>query len=818
MTFFRVSTLLLCAAFTASAAAPLFDFEGPDAADALPYRSRGKTSLDIVPAFATSGTNSLRFSSAAWKPGMPEWPSFELKPTLRDWRGYDRLVIDLTNPSETRFSFVLFVSDSKIPIRNGLHHTFAVPSFGFARCVVPLSAFPDSVNRADIALLHFFTTRPPTGMALHIDSLTLLKKDERLPDPPAAFVRSIAALSHAALDAADRALAGLAQRVAPFCETPAAQRSASNGIERLGAVFRTVRRDLAADTLTMETLDALQSELAVFSNRTERLVDTFRFQQASCRAGFAESPMLVGTASAMEQVLPRDAPFSLTPTRTVELRLARNEKESVQIGVLSADTALRQVRVTASALKGPRGAVLPASQIDCHVTGYVQTRRKPPYAVRHIGWWPDPILDFLGPVDIALGDVQSFWIRVRTPRGQPPGDYRGTLTVSAANAPDVKLDLRVHVYGFTLPDASPLPLAITFAPHDSPIPQSKDAQTAWRKEPDYPINVWKRHTAAWADFLADYFITYDSLYHHGMPDFTILKRLKEQGRLGCFNLGYWYYFNDTPDARKIWENKTLARLRAAYDQAKAHGLLEHAYIYGCDEVAPHSFARVEEAASLIRQACPGVPIMTTTYDHSFGQSSGIRSIDAFCPLTPKYDQAQAALARADGRQVWWYICCGPHAPYANMFIECPAIEGRLLMGAMTAKERPDGFLYYQISIWNSRRPITSEPFTDWDARSWTTYHGDGAWTCVGPDGKPLPTQRLENFRDGLEDYAYVCELESLLRKHASPETSGWTTEARAALHVPEALVTSLKTYSRDPSAVLAWRERLAELIERAPAK
>ena len=207
------------------------------------------------------------------------------------------------------------------------------------------------------------------------------------------------------------------------------------GVKRLGAVFQTLRRDLASDTLTMETLAALQAELSFFSNRTERLVDTFRFRQASLRAGFAESPMLIGTATAMEQIMPRDAPFTLTPARTVALSLARNEKESVQIGVLSADSALRQVCVTASALKGPRGAVLPASQIDCHVTGYVQTKRKPPYAVTHIGWWPDPILDFLGPVDIALGDVQSFWIRVRAPRNQAPGDYRGTLTVSAANAP-----------------------------------------------------------------------------------------------------------------------------------------------------------------------------------------------------------------------------------------------------------------------------------------------------------------------------------------------------------------------------------------------
>lgn len=111
MTFAKAAAGLLCATLTASAAAPLFDFEGPDAAAALPYRNRAKTALDIVPAFATSGTNSLRFSSAEWQPGMPEWPAFELKTPLRDWRGYDRLVVDITNPSETRFPFSLFVSD-----------------------------------------------------------------------------------------------------------------------------------------------------------------------------------------------------------------------------------------------------------------------------------------------------------------------------------------------------------------------------------------------------------------------------------------------------------------------------------------------------------------------------------------------------------------------------------------------------------------------------------------------------------------------------------------------------------------------------------
>jgi hypothetical protein len=233
------------------------------------------------------------------------------------------------------------------------------------------------------------------------------------------------------------------------------------------------------------------------------------------------------------------------------------------------------------------------------------------------------------------------------------------------------------------------------------------------------------------------------------------------------------------------------------------------------------FPSLENISQTLHRDFPGALLMTTSYDHSFGMDTVAKTMEAWCPLTPSFKPEQAARARAAGRKVWWYICCGPHHPHANMFIEYPAIEGRLLMGAMTAKQRPDGFLYYQISIWNSRQPITGGPFTDWDPRSWTTYHGDGSWTCVGPDGTPLPTIRLENFRDGLEDYAYTVILEEIIRRREASAASrtasaiAWLNEARAVLLVPPALVKSMTEFSREPAALYAWRDRLGDLIDQS---
>jgi len=519
----------------------------------------------------------------------------------------------------------------------------------------------------------------------------------------------------------------------------------------------------------------------------------------------------------MEKVLPRTAELGVEPAREIELSLARNEKESFQVVVVPVAADAKQVAVRVGDLKSEAGDVFPASQINCDVVGYVETKTKPPYGTSHIGWWPDPLLGFLGPVDVAAGDAQSFWLRVRADAKQKPGIYQGTFTVSAAGAATQSFPLRVKVRSFSLPTHSPLPTAITFSPHDHPTPETTPQQNEWRKSADYPRNCWKKHKLAWADMLADYYIDYDSLYRHGPPDFEVIKHLHDKGQLVAFNLGIFDRVSRTPEAAA----ETLEGLRSAYRQAKELGVLDHAYIYGFDECKPEMFPLLEKTAQTLKKEFPEALLMTTSYDNSYGMDTVAKTIDAWCPLTPRFDPAQVAKARAAGKQVWWYICCGPHNPQANIFIEYDAIESRLLMGPLTAMQRPDGFLYYQTSIWNSRKPITGGPFTDWDPRSWTSYHGDGSWTCVGPDGTPLPTIRLENFRDGLEDYAYFVILEEIVRRREqgrallTKEQAAWLEGAKSALTIPPSLAKSMTEYSRDPAELRKWRDRLADLIEKS---
>jgi hypothetical protein len=533
--------------------------------------------------------------------------------------------------------------------------------------------------------------------------------------------------------------------------------------------------------------------------------------------GAARRDLAVGVASSMEKVLPRDLPFTATVTNRFCLSLARNETESFQVLVAASQADLKPVRLRVGPLRSG-GATLAPTNIQAAVMGYVQTRTNPPYGTPAVGWWPDPILNFLEVTPIASGDVQSFWMRVHSPKDQKPGLYKGRIQLLVDERPACAFDLEVRVHSFTLPDRSPLPLAVTFSPEENAIPSTQAEQSKWRQSPDYPVNAWRNHKLEWADFLANYYLTYDSLYHRAQPDFDILSHLHQQGKLGMFNLGYYDYPGPKPEDLDTWKQQQLPRLRQAYDRARQLGLLPHAYIYGCDEVTADFFPRVQQAALILKTEFPDALVMTTTYDQSYGQNSVLKSMDAFCPLTPSFAPDKAAAARAAGKQVWWYICCGPHHPHANNFIEYPAIEARLLMGAMTAKQRPDGFLYYQISIWNSQKPITFGPFTDWDPRSWTVYHGDGSWTCVGPGGTPLPTIRLENFRDGLEDFAYVRLLQAAIDKiEASPDLRAkkgeWLRSAQSLLRPPAGLVKSMTEYSREPAMLYSWRNQLAQAIE-----
>ena len=181
--------------------------------------------------WATSGKHSLCFRTPQWKTGMAEWPTTEFNPTLSDWSGHDRLVLDVTNPTEHQHKLFFFITDSDTPTRKSVLSSNTLPPRSYQQVVVRLEELAQrDVSLADIRLLHFFTERPPGDMEVYIDRLALLRPDEPLPTPAPAFVRAMVALQKEQLEVLQRDMAAVHARIR---ETTAQAPLSQSGREKL---------------------------------------------------------------------------------------------------------------------------------------------------------------------------------------------------------------------------------------------------------------------------------------------------------------------------------------------------------------------------------------------------------------------------------------------------------------------------------------------------------------------------------------------------------------------------------------------------------
>ena len=763
-----MTTLVSAICMVASTLA--IDLENAAQRDAQPSFKAVSHECSVVKGVFANGNWAYRFHvTKPWCGELPQWPSVNLVPAVTDWSAYDRLVLDLFNDSTGGDVLQLFISEKDGRIQNGLMARRGAPmrDYGYSRWVFELKDWPKTCDPKKIGRVHFFMTAPMSA-DLTIGTFALLKKGEALPPVSSNFIET---------------------RVKP-------------GEVRSEALARERRRG---------SVEAFVS---------------------ACRAvGQDGDPAWIGSATSMEGVRPRSK-FKALPATSFSLSLARGEYEALQVLVMPDKSDLKGVKVEVSPLVRRRTSFadwfsaapeLASSAFSAAPVGYVKTMNPPPYKSGYcvvtnaapgyfrtkerseIGWWPDPVLDWLDRADVKAGDVQSFWVRCKCPRDQRAGTYAGEIRVSGEGWLRV-FPLTVRVYDFEIPKTSPLPLAVTFAPAPSgqfATPDEVEHNRKIAKDANSPVNAWRRHREEWIDFLGEHFLLMDNLYNGGAVSWDAIERMRSKGRLGRFNLGYW---NFPPDLEEDTKAKWISWMHNAFDRkyakAKELGLLKECYLYGCDECPKKVFPQIAFALSELKKAYPEVEITTTAYDHDFGLGSALSKMDGFTPTTNMYEDNfdKIGPSRAAGHKVWWYIACGQQAPVANLFVEGQPIEARQLMGAQSVKMRPDGFLYYQTTLWNSDRPIEgSSTFTDWDPRSWTKFHGDGSWFCCGPDGIPCETIRIENFRDGIEDYAYAMEYERLTGRKCE---------------VGDEVVKSVRQYNDDPSAYYRWRNAIAEAIEK----
>lgn len=161
---------------------------------------------------------------------------------------------------------------------------------------------------------------------------------------------------------------------------------------------------------------------------------------------------VVWVASPWEHVLRTTEPGK---ARSAEIVAARNEYESLRVIIRAGGETLANVQVEASKLVGA-AAEIEAGSVALFREHYMDVFKPSPRSKAPAGWYPDALVPIGGGKPAVLsvepGMNQGIWVDVYIPRGTAPGDYSGTITVTADSAKLASVPVKVHVQPFTLPD------------------------------------------------------------------------------------------------------------------------------------------------------------------------------------------------------------------------------------------------------------------------------------------------------------------------------------------------------------------------------
>jgi len=527
-------------------------------------------------------------------------------------------------------------------------------------------------------------------------------------------------------------------------------------------------------------------------------------------------PADVGVARSTTKVLastPRDG-----LPRAAVLDAIRNEWVAFQVVIAApADTPLTAVDATLSDLAGPGGAKVPADQallyrehyhhVDlpsyCDVIMNPDCAAHPEY-VRTVGDYPDAMIPLRDPYGdptrpvganftIEGGAFATLFVDVFVPAATPPGDYAGVLAVKAGTTSLADIPVTLTVYDVTLSDTRHVATAYGFGSgglwryHGGP--SGGDAATRDRILRNYEWEM-HRHRIDPTDLNPGLSFQFDDAGALKPIDFTtydayMAPRIDgsyypDGAGVNRFNLGM---FQAGFGTGSLTADQWGAAGKAVAQHLVDKGWMSHTYIYSHDEPwlpayqneNPGPIQRIADDVATMRRYTdlwnghilvtgPWLPELDTSVD-IWCPDSAMYS-DTFWPKGTWPDAQKYVDLRAQGKELWEYVCNANFPPMLGYDVDSPyGQEPRLAQwGAWQAGAT--GFLYWNITFWGDPTPwqrLADPGFGPDFARN-----GDGILIYPGNhDGTDGPTAgsppemdvdgpavsyRLKQVRDGMEDW------------------------------------------------------------------
>jgi len=478
--------------------------------------------------------------------------------------------------------------------------------------------------------------------------------------------------------------------------------------------------------------------------------------------------LCVAIADSMTRIFPHEQPILAQVRTQAALSAAKGEREALQVVVL----APPERKWNAVSVKTrPLGTVAPGSPtLSTYPVGFVKTG-KARYPVEYTGWHPDPLLEGIEAVEVRENEAQSFWVLAEVPTNSRAGFYPFEIRVRA-DGETRTIPLVLEVWDFMVPLRGHLPTLTSVYNMPAFIPDEA------------------AHDSIRMFLLDRYRFSFGNIYSGGGygPKVNPLspaspaafEKYTKQG-LADFNIGYLRLKRQilhppgmTGEKSKIaWEGLS-AEEKAGYPQTekdrvkkildqwvpelKRLGIYERAYCYGFDEAVGSEWPAMIDFWKTISNDYPDLKIYTTAVDPSLGLNSGLDFIKGFIVPFESYDFEASTKARERGVRV---------IPYnAKLCIDTPLIQQREILGFHAWRMGFGGYMVWNINRWYhlKERPSGAPYLRDENiSRDFEEHNGWAMLFYPGyQPGTWLGSIRLENWRDGLEDFEYLYLLENAL--------------------------------------------------------
>jgi hypothetical protein len=525
--------------------------------------------------------------------------------------------------------------------------------------------------------------------------------------------------------------------------------------------------------------------------------------------------------------LRKDALFPQPISDQVDMSLARNEYESFQLAILPFGRDLGQLTLEVSDLTSKNGGVIQKNNVEVSLVDYNKIDWQAEYVTKYKGWHPDPLIPLKAGIDIDGNDVcRPIWITVYTPAGTKSGDYKGTITVKARGVKSVTALVKCRVWDFDLPVVSHLKthswdqieyLKDFYNLEEYPLEWYQKFCELLLKNRFNPGSAGVNYLNEKPDNSGEYdFSKVEKVLQfcidRGLTRFSIIQMKK-----GLYTPG------EAEEAYKFVE---------AYAKfLKQKGWLDKALVELWDEPTDLEWPYIKERAERLKKIDPDLRLQLFAeggpydfWDKNTDKYGLNNLVDIWAPV----NIVESPVTQANGGEIWTYFCTLARENAPNFFIDCPAIYQRSIAWYCWMYG-VDGFEHWSSNYYwrnvNAGKPMNQKwPNVPWDSRTYYYYNGEGQLAYPGPDGIPYSSIRLENFRDGMEDYEYLFRLRELLSNFGNDSTDTKLNEYRQLLYPEEYLlykyprkikVTLENTlrYPDQPEMIIDTRYRIAEAIE-----